>query len=124
MEKVESFEDLWIWQEARGLVREIYTDFGEGSAAYRDYGFKGQIQNAGISIMNNIAEGFERTTDADKARFLDIAKGSAGEVRSMYYPAEDLGYVSSEVARNRREKVRTISKGIATLTTRFRPSTP
>jgi len=120
MEKVESFEDLWIWKEARDLVRGIYTDFGEGTPAYRDYGFKAQIQKAGISIMNNIAEGFERTTDADKARFFDIANGSSGEVRSMYYPAADLGYLSAELAHDRREKARKISKGIATLTARFR----
>lgn len=120
MEKVESFEDLWIWQEARTLVQDIYTDFGKDTPAARDYGFRGQIQTAGISIMNNIAEGFERTTDADKARFFDIAKGSAGEVRSMYYVAEDVGYTSSAVALQRREKAIKISKGIAALTARFR----
>jgi len=120
MEKVKSFEDLWIWQEARALVREIYTNFGSGTAGYRDYGFRGQLQTAGISIMNNIAEGFERTTDAEKARFLDFAKGSSGEVRSMYYVAQDIEYVSAAIARQRREKAAKISKGIATLTARFR----
>lgn len=120
MGKVESFEDLWIWQEARTFVQDIYTDFGKDTPAARDYGFRGQIQTAGISIMNNIAEGFERTTDADKARFFDIAKGSAGEVRSMYYVAEDVGYTSSAVALQRREKAIKISKGIAALTARFR----
>jgi four helix bundle protein len=121
MEKVESFEDLWIWQEARILVQEIYADFGRDTPAERDYGFRGQIQTAGISIMNNIAEGFERTTDADKARFLDIAKGSCGEVRSMYYVAEDINYVSADVALQRRQRAIKISRGIATLTSRFRP---
>lgn len=120
MEKVEAFEDLWIWQEARVLVRDIYSDFGNGTPAGRDYGFRGQMQTAGISIMNNIAEGFERTSDADKARFFDIAKGSSGEVRSMYYVAEDISYVPSAVALQRREKAIKISKGIATLTSRFR----
>jgi len=120
MAKVESFEDLWIWQEARVLVREIYSDFGPETPAGRDYGFRGQIQTAGISIMNNIAEGFERHTDAEKARFLDIAKGSSGEVRSMYYAAEDIGYISAELARQRREKAAKISKGIATLSSHFR----
>ena len=85
---------IWIWQEARALVKDIYGDFGSDTHAERDYGFRGQIQTAGISIMNNIAEGFERSTDPDKARFLDVAKGSAGEVRSMYYLAEDIRYVS------------------------------
>ena len=106
MAKVESFEDLWIWQEARVLVREIYSDFGPETPAGHDYGFRGQIQTAGISIMNNIAEGFERHTDAEKARFLDIAKG--------------IGYVCAELARQRREKAANISKGIATLSSHFR----
>ena len=70
--------------------------------------------------MNNIAEGFERSTDPDKARFLDIAKGSAGEVRSMYYVAADIRYVSGDVATQRRERVVKISKGIAALTSHFR----
>ena len=95
------FEDLWIWQEARKLVKEIYQDFRLGNGS-RDYGFRGQIQDAGVSIMNNIAEGFERTTDPDFARFLDVAKGSCGEVRSMYYTAEDLGYIDSLPAGTRR----------------------
>jgi len=81
MEKIKSFEDLRIWQEARVLVREVYTDFKDS----RDFGFRDQIQRAAVSIMNNTAEGFERRSDADFARFLDIAKGSSGEVRSMYY---------------------------------------
>jgi len=70
--------------------------------------------------MNNIAEGFERTTAAEKARFLDIAKGSSGEVRSMYYSAEDIGYVCAEVAQQRRQKGAKISRGIATLSSHFR----
>lgn len=63
-EKVERFEDLWIWQEAPKLVNDIYGDFREGSGA-RDFGFQNQIQDAAISVMNNIAEGFERKTDAE-----------------------------------------------------------
>lgn len=120
MEKAKSFEDLWIWQQARILIREIYSDFGEGTPGYRDYGFKDQIQRAGISVMNNIAEGFERSSDADFARLLDIAKGSCGEVRSMYYPAEDLGYVTAKVASQRREKTKRIAGGIVSLISHLR----
>lgn len=121
MEKVRSFEDLWIWQQARLLVKEIYCDFGGGTAGERDFGFKSQIQKAAVSIMNNIAEGFERSTDADFARLLDIAKGSCGEVRSMYYPAEDLGYVPAAISGRRREKAKQMSAGIASLISHLRP---
>lgn len=111
MNKVESFEGLRIWQEARVLVKQIYSDM-KGS---NDWGFRDQLQRAGISIMNNIAEGFERNSDTEFARFLNIAKGLAGEVRSMYYSAEDLGYGTKEVASERREYAKGISKGIGTL---------
>ena len=116
MSKAECFEDLRIWQEARQLVKQIYVDLEK----VKDYGFRDQIQRAAISIMNNIAEGFERNSDADFARFLNIAKGSAGEVRSMFYSAEDLGYVGEQIAADRRGVAKTISKGIGTLETYLR----
>ena len=111
MNRVENFEDLRIWQDARALVKQVYGDMRK----IRDYGFRDQIQRAGISVMNNIAEGFERQSDTEFARFLDIAKGSAGEVRSMYYAAEDLGYVGCEDAILRREFAKSISRGIGSL---------
>lgn len=119
IEKVKRFEDLWIWQHARELVKEIYKDFGAGAGS-KDFGFRDQIQKAGVSIMNNIAEGFERSTDAEFARFLDIAKGSCGEVRSLYYTAEDLRYVASTIAEARRSRARQISAGIASLALHLR----
>jgi four helix bundle protein len=119
MEKARRFEDLWIWQQARELVKEIYEDFRTGVPS-KDFGFRDQIQRAGISIMNNLAEGFERSTDADFARFLDLAKGSCGEVRSLYYAAEDLGYITSADAETRRSRARKISAGIASLTEHLR----
>ena len=119
MEKARRFEDLWIWQQARELVKEIYQDFRRGAPS-KDFGFRDQIQRAAVSIMNNIAEGFERSTDADFARFLDLAKGSCGEVRSMYYTAEDLGYVDSTTAEARRSKAKQISAGIASLAKHLR----
>ena len=121
VDKAEQFEDLWIWQQARELVREIYRDLRDGPGA-RDFAFRNQIQEAGISIMNNIAEGFERTTNPDFARFLDIARGSCGEVRSMYYAAEDLGYVDADAAEDRRVRARKISAGTASLARHLRSS--
>ena len=122
MEKAKRFEDLWIWQEARNLAKTIYADFGLGLPGAKDFGFRDQIQRAGLSIMNNIAEGFERNSDAKFARFLDMAKGSCGEVRSLYYTAEDLGYVTQEVAKKQRDKAVRIAAGIASLTGHLRKS--
>ena len=119
-EKVKRFEDLWIWQQARDLVKEIYSDFGLPTNGFKDFGFRDQIQRAGISIMNNISEGFERNSNAEFARYLDIAKGSCGEVRSMYYTAEDLWYVTPETAETRRNKARQIAAGLASLAAHLR----
>jgi four helix bundle protein len=123
MPLVKKFEDLRIWKEARVLVKLIYQDFRKGTPGHHDYGFKDQIQRAGISIMNNTAEGFERKSSADSARMFDIAKGSCGEVRSMYYAAEDLEYINPEIAHNRRKKAEKISKGIAAYTNTLRSKT-
>lgn len=123
MALIQKFEDLWIWQEARELVKLIYQDFGYGTPAQNDFNFKGQIQRAGISIMNNIAEGFERNSYADTARFFDMAKGSCGEVRSMYYTAEDLKYTTKDKSEVRRQKAEKISKGIAGYTRTIRTKT-
>jgi four helix bundle protein len=115
MNPARSFEDLWIWQQARSLVKEAYSDFGPSTVASRDFGFRDQLQRAAVSIMNNIAEGFERAGNVEFARFLDIAKGSCGEVRSMYYTAEDLKYVATNIATQRRDKARQLAAGIASL---------
>jgi four helix bundle protein len=112
MSLIQKFEDLRIWQEARKLVKMIYQDFGKGTPGQNDYGFKDQIQRAGVSIMNNVAEGFERKSTATAKHLFDVAKGSCGEVRSMYYIAEDLEFIKSEVADKRREQARKISGSI------------
>jgi four helix bundle protein len=114
------FEDLRIWQESRVLLREIYRDFGAGTTGHRDSGFRQQIQCAGLSVLNNIAEGFERRTDSDFAKFLDIAKASCGEVRCMYHVAEDLGYVAGNIAEERRGQSMQIARGIAALAKHLR----
>ena len=83
MTTIKNFEDLMIWQDARVLVGAVYALMKES----KDFGFKDQIQRASVSVMNNIAEGFERKSDSEFNRFLDIAKASCGEVRSMIYLA-------------------------------------
>ena len=75
--KIERFEDIFAWQLAKELTISIYSLFENSN----DFGFKDQIQRASISIMNNIAEGFERKTNNEFKQFLFIAKGFCGEVR-------------------------------------------
>lgn len=90
MSKVENFEDLTVWQDSRELVTLVYKQFSTS----KDWAFRDQIQRASLSVMNNIAEGFERNSDKDFRRFLLIAKASCGEVRSMLYVALDLKYIN------------------------------
>ncbi len=90
--KIERFEDILSWQKAKELSLGIYSEFEH----CRDFGFKDQIQRASVSIMNNIAEGFERKSNKEFKQFLFIAKGSCGEVRSMLYLCSDLKYLSLE----------------------------
>ena len=96
MTRIDRFEDIEAWQEARRLVQAIYALTGDGQFV-KDFGLRDQIRRASVSIMSNIAEGFERGSDKNFARFLFMAKGSAGEVRSQLYIAADHGY--SEQAR-------------------------
>jgi four helix bundle protein len=92
MAKIEKFEDIIVWQKSRILVADIYSM----CKLLRDYSFRDQIQRAVISIMNNIAEGYERKGNKEFTKFLYIAKGSCAEVRSMLYLALDLEYVSKK----------------------------
>ena len=87
--RIEKFEDIKVWQKAKTFSLNIYNSFG----ANKDLAFKSQILRAGVSIMNNIAEGFERRGDKEFKHFLFISKGSCGEVRSMLYLAQELEYV-------------------------------
>ena len=86
------FESLRVWQNARCFVNAIY-DLMENS---RDWGFKDQIQRAAVSIMNNIAEGYESGSDAKYVNFLQISRGSCSEVRSMLYLCLDRQFCTQE----------------------------
>ena len=90
--KIERFEDFIAWQKARKLTSNIYKISDVGKFA-RDFGLKDQIRRAGVSVMSNIAEGFERGRPSEFHQFLSIAKGSCAELRSQLYVALDVGYV-------------------------------
>lgn len=90
--KINRFEEIIAWQKAKSLTIEIYTIFSET----KDFGFKDQIQRASVSIMNNIAEGFERKSNNEFKQFLYIAKGSCGEVRSMISLAVELHKIDKQ----------------------------
>ncbi len=89
--KVEKFEDLFVWQKARELVRFVYR----ASETWKDYGLKDQIRRATVSVLSNIAEGFERGTRDEFLYFLYVARGSCGEVRAQLYVALDQGFISN-----------------------------
>jgi len=93
MSRFDSFEDMEVWQKARELTRDLYAISTQGRFS-RDFGLREQVRRAAVSIVSNIAEGFERRGDREFARFLSVAKGSAGEVRAQLYVALDLGYLS------------------------------
>ncbi len=101
--RIEKFEDFIAWQKARALTASIYKVTGEGVFA-KDFGLKGQIQRASVSIMSNIAEGFERGKSSEFHQFLSIAKASCAEVRSQLYVALDAGYLSEETFHNLQEQ--------------------
>jgi four helix bundle protein len=109
--KFNRFEDMLVWQESRIFVCQIY----EIMSNCNDYGFKSQMQRAAVSIMNNIAEGFERKSNKEFVNILFIAKGSCGEVRSMLYLSEDLCLLSGERVKILQERSEKISRMISTL---------
>lgn len=94
MSTVNRFEDLICWQKARFLVKQIYILTSK--ITFKDFSLKDQIQRAAVSIMANIAEGFERGTKDEFLYFLYIAKGSCGEVRNHLYVALDQGFITQE----------------------------
>jgi four helix bundle protein len=95
MTLIKRFEDILAWQEARKLVKDIYQ-ITRGGAFAKDFGLRDQIQRAAVSVMANIAEGFDCESHVEFARFLGIARRSAVEVQSLLYAALDIGYLSEE----------------------------
>lgn len=105
------FEDIVIWQKAKAFAVDIYRTFSKS----RDFAFRDQIQRASVSIMNNVAEGYERKGNKEFYHFLSIAKGSAGEVRSMLALALELGYIREKEYTEFTERALELSRMIAGL---------
>jgi len=95
MEKIERFEDIESWKKARELTRMVYKISASGEFA-KDFGLRDQVRRASVSIMSNIAEGFERGGNKEFIQFLANSKGSCGELRDQLYAAVDEKYISAE----------------------------
>lgn len=111
---VEGFQDLIAWQKAREFTRSIYQATTRGALA-RDHGLSGQMQRAGVSIMSDIAEGYERDSRAEFHRFLAISKASCAETRSLLYVALDAGYIDQQSFDGLMSRAREVSRVVGGL---------
>ena len=98
MPTIKSFEDLEIWKKAQELAKGIYQLAEKNEMIRKDFSFKDQIKRAGLSISNNIAEGFEYSNNRDFIKFLRYSKGSAGEVRNCLLFAVNVNFLNKEEA--------------------------
>ena len=112
MATIRSFTELRCWQEARLIAKDVYLLTRAGLFG-KDYGLKDQVQRAAVSIGSNIAEGFERGSNAELVKFLSYAKGSAGEVMSQLYTAFDIGYISQEDLDGMVSRLKSVGASIA-----------
>jgi four helix bundle protein len=113
------FEDLEVWQEARILVRRVY-ELTRQEGLKGDYGLCNQVQRSAVSVMTNIAEGFERIGTAEKLNFYNIARASAGETRSLLYVIEDNYAEQAEDCSRVRQQTISVGRKITGLITSFR----
>ncbi len=114
MAAINRFEDIEAWQLAREMTKAIYAISNDDSFA-RDFGLRDQIRRASVSIMSNIAEGFERGGDKEFLQFVSIAKGSSGEVRAQLYVALDAGYIDQQTFSRLSDMATQISRMLAGL---------
>lgn len=121
MASFKCFEEMEVWRKSRQLTKQVYDLTGAGIFA-RDYGLKDQIRRACVSVMSNIAEGFERSGTGEFIQFLAMAKGSAGEVRSQLYVALDQRYLSEDEFGTLSRSVKEISQMISSLMSYLRSS--
>jgi four helix bundle protein len=108
------FEDLECWKMAKSLAVELYKISNNGEFG-KDFGFKDQVRRAAVSIASNIAEGKERETVAEFIRYLYVAKGSAGELKTQLLIAQEIGYMDKESSNHFRTNVEALSAMIGAL---------
>jgi len=108
-DKIESFEDLRVWQKGIQLVKQVYLITNEGKLS-KDFGLRDQLRRACVSIPTNIAEGFERSSRKEYLYFLNVAKGSAGEVRSLLKVAIEVGLIEQSTYSQLYEKAKELSR--------------
>lgn len=114
MATVNSFEELEVWQLSRDLCNEIFK-ISEETGLVKDFSLKNQINSSSGSVMDNIAEGFERSGRTEFRQFLSISKGSCGEVRSQLYRVYDRKYIQKDKFEELRKKAEHISKKLSNL---------
>src|ERR1044072_4183290 len=108
---IQTFEDLIVWQRGIDLVKRIYKLTSQTNLG-RDFGLRDQLRRAAVSIPTNIAEGFERASRKEYLLFLNIAKGSAGELRSLLRVAYDVGYLDELRYRELRQQAVVLSQSL------------
>lgn len=114
--KIESFEDLVVWQKSRNLAKIIY----DISNPWKDFGLKDQVRRSAVSIVSNIAEGFERGSKKELIQFFYIAKGSAGELRAQLIISHDLKYISQQTYIDLSDKANHIGRMLAKFIKKYR----
>ena len=109
MAAIEKFEDIKAWQEARELLKSIYEITSKGNFS-KDWELKNQIRRSAVSVMSNIAEGFDRSSDKEFIQFLRIATGSCSELKSQLYVALDQKYIINELFSKIYQKATDVTK--------------
>jgi four helix bundle protein len=110
--RIEQFEDLLVWQKGMEIIKQIYLITQEGQLA-KDFSLRDQVRRAALSITSNIAEGFERSSRKEYLNFLNFAKGSAGEVRSLLHVALEISYLDRPRYEVLRKKLLELSRFLA-----------
>ena len=123
MSTIKRFEDIEAWQTARQITKAVYDLTSRGTFS-RDFGLRDQMQRASVSVMSNIAEGFESRTELLFLEFLGRAKGSSGELRAQFYVAQDVGYVLADRCQAMQDQCEKCSAQISRLMDYLKRSNP